>query len=147
LAVRGVALVAALLMMLVLREAPSPIAEMPAVAVPVPASEQTFAPDRFFPPDDSTWPGHWAKPPAEWGVVDVQGAEALERARTAIAGMPAQLRQVVVLRDVEGRSSSEVREVLGLTSEEERAMLHQARGIVRADLERYFERTGRDDER
>jgi hypothetical protein len=48
---------------------------------------------------------------------------------------------------VEERSSNEIREVLGLTSEEERAMLHQARGIVRADLERYFERTGRDDER
>jgi MFS family permease len=143
----GIAVVAGLLMMLVLGQAPSPIAEVPAVAVPVPTSEQTFAPDRFFPPDDSTWPGHWAKPPAEWGVVDVQGAEALDRARTAIAGMPAELRQVVVLRDVEGRSSSEVREVLGLTSEEERTMLHRARGIVRADLERYFERTGRDDER
>jgi predicted MFS family arabinose efflux permease len=143
----GVALVAALLMMVVLRQAPSPIAEAPAVAVPVPASEQTFAADRFFPPDDPTWPGHWAKPPAAWGVVDVQDTEALERARTAIAAMPPGLRQVIVLRDVEERSSNEVREVLGLTPEEERAMLHQARGIVRADLERYFERTGRDDER
>jgi MFS family permease len=141
----GLAVVAGLLMMLVLGEAPSPIAETPAVAVPV--LEQTFAPDRFFPPDDSIWPGHWAKPPAEWGVVDVQGAEALERARTAIAGMPADLRQVIVLRDVEQRSPTEVREVLGVTPDEERAMLHRARGIVRADLERYFERTGRDDER
>jgi MFS family permease len=141
----GLAVVAGLLMMLVLGEAPSPIAETPAVAVPV--LEQTFAPDRFFPPDDSIWPGHWAKPPAEWGVVDVQGAEALERARTAIAGMPADLRQVIVLRDVEERSPTEVREVLGVTPDEERAMLHRARGIVRADLERYFERTGRDNER
>jgi MFS family permease len=139
----GVAVVAGLLMMLVLGQAPSPVAEVPSVAVPVPASEQTFAADRFFPPDDPTWPGHWARPPAAWGVAEVQGAEALERARTAIAGMPADLRQVIVLRDVEERSPTEVREVLGVTPEEQRAMLHRARGIVRADLERYSERTGR----
>jgi DNA-directed RNA polymerase specialized sigma24 family protein len=133
--------------MLVLVQAPSRFAEAPAAAVPVPASEQTFAADRFLPPDDPTWPGHWAKPPEAWGAAHARGAEALERARTAIAGMPAELRQVIVLRDVEERSPEGVREALGLTPEEERAMLHQARGIVRADLERYFEQTGRDDER
>jgi hypothetical protein len=34
---------------------------------------------------------------------------------------------------------------LGLGPDDERAMLHQVRGLVRARLERYFEQRGNDD--
>jgi DNA-directed RNA polymerase specialized sigma24 family protein len=53
--------------------------------------------------------------------------------------MPAELRRVMVLRDVEGRSPNDVRQALGLSPEQERELLHRARGQVRTRLERYFE--------
>jgi RNA polymerase sigma-70 factor (ECF subfamily) len=56
--------------------------------------------------------------------------------------MPAVLRQVIVLRDIQGRASDEVSRALDVSTEEVRAMLHQARSLVRAQLERYFERAG-----
>ena len=57
------------------------------------------------------------------------------------------LRQVIVLRDVKRRSADEVRQALSLSPEEERSRRHRARGIVRAQLERYVEGTVRDHER
>jgi DNA-directed RNA polymerase specialized sigma24 family protein len=62
----------------------------------------------------------------------------------ALVEMPEDLKQVILLRDVEGRTPDEVREALSLGPEEELAMLHQARSLVRARLERYFEGRGND---
>ena len=45
----------------------------------------------------------------------------------------------MVLRDVEGRSPSDASAALGLTPQQQREQLHQARGVVRARLERLFE--------
>jgi hypothetical protein len=118
-------------------------------SVPTPAPEEvepTFAPDRFVPADDPVAPGHWVDPPVAWeGLgVRVDDADALEKARAAMAEMPEALRQVIVLRDVEGRTPDDVRNALGLGPEEERDMLHKARGLVRARLERHFEEGGTD---
>jgi RNA polymerase sigma-70 factor, ECF subfamily len=109
--------------------------------------EPAFASDRFLPPDDPDWPGHWATPPVAWETfgVRVDGDDALREARSALAEMPEALRRVIVLRDVEGRTPDEVREAMGLSPEDERAMLHQARGLVRARLERYFAGEGGND--
>jgi MFS family permease len=138
--------VGAILMIVVLPHAPPSVARASPTAT---ALEATFPADRFLPPDDPVWPGHWATPPTEWSLLGgpVEGPEALQQARAAIADMPADLRQVIVLRDVEGRSADEVRQALSLSPEEERSSLHRARGIVRAHLERYVEGTVRDDER
>jgi MFS family permease len=105
--------------------------------------QPAFSPDRFLPPDDPEWPGHWANPPAEWAGSDLplNSPQVLEQVQTAIAEMPTELRQVMVLRDVEGRSPNEVREALDLSPEQERDLLHRARGHVRARLEQYVERT------
>src|SRR5919106_1816280 len=113
-----------------------------AAAAPSLAIQPAFPPDRFLPPDDPEWPGHWANPPAAWAGAGmrVDSPEALEQVRSAMAEMPAELRQVMVLRDVEGRSPSDVREALDLSPERERQLLDQARGLVRSRLERYFER-------
>jgi MFS family permease len=141
---------AALLMMVVLPQAPPAIA--PAPASPEPAlTEAAFPADRFLPPDDPDWPGHWATPPAAWssGALGARAnsAEALEQARAAILDIPAALRHVIVLRDVQGRAPIEVRKALRLSLEDEEAMLQQARGLVRTHLERYVARTGAGDER
>jgi hypothetical protein len=67
-------------------------------------------------------------------------SEALTEVRAAILAMPPELRQVIVLRDVEGRSSDDVRGALNISAVDESAMLHRARGLIRERLERRFER-------
>jgi hypothetical protein len=137
--------VAASLLVVVLPQAPAPVGEAAPVApAPVQEGEPVFPVDRFVPPDDPEWPGHWANPPAAWDApgVAVDGAGALEQARQAIAAMPPALREVIVLRDVEGATPSEVQRALDLGPEDEQALLHRARGLVRARLERYLEESG-----
>jgi MFS family permease len=140
---------AALLMLVVLpRARPAPgeasvvePAVEAAVAGATMAIQPAFPPDRFLPPDDPRWPGHWANPPAAWAGsgLPVDSPDALEQVRAALVDMPAELRRVMVLRDVEGRSPNDVRQALGLSPEQERELLHRARGQVRTRLERYFE--------
>jgi hypothetical protein len=122
----------AVFVLILLRHIPTPSVEMEA--------EPSFPPDRFLPADHPEWPGHWEDPPVAWeALVNVDGPGALEQARLAFAEMPELLRQVIVLRDVERRTPAEVREALGLNPEDESAMLHQARSLVRARLDRTFE--------
>ena len=141
----AVGVVAALLMLIVLpraRSVPEEASITTAAVAPEMAIQPAFPPDRFLPPDDPDWPGHWAAPPTAWTRLgrSVDSPEAFEQARAAIADMPQELRQVIVLRDVQGRSPSEVREALDLSPDRERELLHQARALVRARLERSFER-------
>jgi DHA2 family multidrug resistance protein-like MFS transporter len=130
------AIALALFVLSLLRRVPTPTAEM----------EPAFPPDRFLPPDHPEWPGHWETPPVAWEAFGVRldGTDSLEQARLALAEMPEGLRQVILLRDVEGRTPDQVREALDLSPDDERAMLHKARGLVRARLERYFEGGGND---
>jgi MFS transporter, DHA2 family, multidrug resistance protein len=130
------AIALAVFVLILLRSVPTPAVEV----------EPPFPPDRFLPADDPVAPGHWATPPVAWEAVGarVDDPDALEQARAAIAEMPEGLRQVIVLRDIEGRTPDDVRDALGLGPDDERAMLHQARGLVRAHLERYFEERGND---
>jgi MFS family permease len=146
----AIAGVAALLVIVVLPQAPAPVGQA-APVVPAPAQERepVFPVDRFVPADDPEWPGHWANPPAAWDAlgVAVDGAGALEQARQAVVAMPPALREVIVLRDVEGATPIEVQRALDIGPEDERALLHRARGLVRARLERYLEGSGSNDER
>jgi DNA-directed RNA polymerase specialized sigma24 family protein len=109
--------------------------ERPAVAI----ERAGFATDRFLPPDDPAWPGHWAQLPTAWSDrVGIDGPDVLGQAQAAIAEMPPALRQVIVLRDLDGRSSDDVRRALQISPEEERTLLQQARSLVRARLERHL---------
>lgn len=136
----AVAVASGILMIVVLPAAP--------VALPVALVERepepTFSADRFLPDDHPDWPGHWAIPPVSWEALglDVDSVEALAEVRAAIVEMPTELRQVMVLRDVEGRSPSEVTHALGISAADEQRRLHQARGLVRSRLERYLEGRG-----
>jgi hypothetical protein len=141
----AIGVVAALLIVVVLPRTPAPLAEAePLLPAPGTELEPSFSVDRFLPPDDLEWPGHWANPPAAWAApgFTIDGPDALEQARAAIAELPPAMRQVIVLRDVEGRAPSEIRRALDLRHDEERALLHHARGLVRARLERYLEGKG-----
>ena len=139
-------LVAALLILVVLPEARSPLAERLS-GVQAEETAPSFPAYRFFPPDHPEWAGHWANPPAAWDALDLSGdsAEAVEQARAAIAEMPTALRKVFVRRDIEGVPRDQVRRELDLGPEEEEALLHQARTLVRARIERHFEEVDGDD--
>jgi RNA polymerase sigma-70 factor, ECF subfamily len=102
--------------------------------------EAVVDPDRFQ-TDDDAWPGHWATPPRPWQRPDrrVLSLETREYLKKALAELPERQRLVVALRDVDGLSSNEVCEVLGLTPENERVLLHRGRSRLRAALEQYVD--------
>jgi len=98
--------------------------------------------ERFLGPDHPEWPGHWATPPRSWGASpdeQLLSREMLDLIDQAIATLPPAQREVITLRDVEGATSEEACNVLGLTETNQRVLLHRARSRVRAALERHFE--------
>lgn len=101
----------------------------------------TVDPARFRGPDDR-WHRHWtpAGEPQPWDGDPAQGAsraEVRELLDAALRMLPPRQRAVVVMRDVEGFTAEEVCEVLDLTPEDQRVLLHRGRAGVRAELEAY----------
>jgi MFS family permease len=133
----GIGVIAAALILLVLPKARPPVEEAvePEAAL---VEEPVFPADRFVPPDHPEWAGHWAIPPQEWGASG-EDEEALEVARATMMEMPASLRQVIVLRDVQGKTLDDVRVALGLDEDEQQRLLRRARSLVRERLERHVE--------
>jgi RNA polymerase sigma-70 factor (ECF subfamily) len=90
---------------------------------------------------DGVRPGWWARPPVEWEGADarVESDEVRDLLLEAIAELPPRQREVIVLRDLQGYSSEEARNVLDLSETNQRVLLHRARSKVRAALEPHFE--------
>jgi RNA polymerase sigma-70 factor (ECF subfamily) len=105
-------------------------------------AEPTFDADRFRPPDDPEWPGHWASFPLDWEHQPesrLLAAETLALVGTAIEQLPPAQREVLTLRDIDGWSSAEVCNALELSETNQRVLLHRGRAKVRDALESYFE--------
>ena len=103
----------------------------------------TVDPRRFRPRDDPERPGTWtsAGQPRLWETDPEAGAlssELRDVVWAAVEALPGRQREVVILRDVQGFGSGEVCEILGLTAENQRVLLHRARAKVRAALEAYY---------
>lgn len=64
--------------------------------------------------------------------------EARAQLRAAIDALPPNQRMVITMRDLEGCSSEEVCNALGLSETNQRVILHRARSGVRARLAAYF---------
>jgi RNA polymerase sigma-70 factor (ECF subfamily) len=82
--------------------------------------------------------GGWAAPPEHWieeaeNRIDAAKLSAL--LRTGLNGLPARQREVVLLRDVEGLSSTEVCDVLAISEANQRVLLHRGRSKLRQTLE------------
>ena len=107
---------------------------------PADAEEPVVDPDRFQ-KDDEAWPGHWATPPRPWQKPErrLLSLEAREQLKEALAQLPERQRLIVVLRDVEGLSAEEVCDLVGLSQENQRVLLHRGRSRVRAFLEEYLD--------
>jgi RNA polymerase sigma-70 factor, ECF subfamily len=82
--------------------------------------------------------GQWADPLQPWpeDSDDRLDAAALTPIlNSALDNLPARQRQVVVLRDVEGLTSGEACSALGISSGNQRILLHRGRAHLRAILE------------
>ena len=103
----------------------------------------SFDPAMFLGSDDPSWPGHWstaarrlADDPRRSAARqrDARGGRA-ERSRR----LPPMQAEVIRLRDVQGWTSEEVRNVLDLSETNQRVLLHRARAKVRRALDEYLE--------
>jgi RNA polymerase sigma-70 factor, ECF subfamily len=101
-------------------------------------NEPAVGADRFQ-SDDEAWPGHWATAPRPWQRPDRRALslEAREQLKQALSELPDRQRLIVGLRDVDGLSSGEVCDLLELSRENERVLLHRGRSRLRAALEEY----------
>lgn len=92
------------------------------------------------PAADAAWfsgDGSWTSPVEPWpDLVDdrVTAAALAERAKRVIEQLPAPQQQVVILRDVEGLSSTEVCNLLAITEANQRVLLHRGRTRIRSAL-------------
>jgi DNA-directed RNA polymerase specialized sigma24 family protein len=85
--------------------------------------------DRFQ-SDGEPYPDHWRRFPRALP----RRALTPDRLRTALATLPDLWRRVLILRDVEGRSPTEVSAATGLTGEQQRDVLNRARELLREEL-------------
>ena len=76
--------------------------------------------------------------PARWPEEDLLAGDIREVIAAAIAELPNAQRTVIGLRDVEGWSSEEVCEALGISAGNQRILLHRARSRVRNAIEAYY---------
>ena len=94
---------------------------------------EDFVPDTFLPD------GHWATPPRPFESPADRMAliEFRARLREALVHLPERQQIVVTLRDVEGLSSDEVCDLLHISAENQRVLLHRGRTRLRQSLESY----------
>jgi RNA polymerase sigma-70 factor, ECF subfamily len=83
--------------------------------------------------------GHWTELPALWDELDpervIGGRQLWEIVHEVIQALPDAQKATVVMRDIEGQSSEEVCALLGVSAENQRVLLHRARGRVRTAIE------------
>ena len=100
-------------------------------------NEEVVDPSRF------QQTGEWAFPPQPWDdrtpeklLASKQAVDSMQR---AIEALPATLKEVLILRDVEGVEAKEVCEILKITETNLYVRLHRARERVRVAVEAYLE--------
>jgi len=104
-------------------------------------NEEAVDPSRFH--QSGEWAGHWAFPPQPWDDQTPEkllaSQQAVNAMNKAIEALPATLKEVLILRDVEGVEAKEVCELLKITETNLYVRLHRARERVRAAVETYLE--------
>jgi len=82
--------------------------------------------------------GAWIAPPEQWieeAESRLAAGKLAELLHAALDDLPSRQREVVTLRDVEGMSSEEACEVLGISEANQRVLLHRGRSKLRQVLE------------
>ena len=86
-------------------------------------------------------PHYWPDVPARWDQLPEQrlmSAEVRSMVADGLQKLPSAQREVVSMRDVEGWSSEETCEALGISAVNQRVLLHRGRAALRAILEEYL---------
>lgn len=104
-------------------------------------NEEAVDPARFQ--QSGEWAGHWAFPPQPWDdrtpETLLASKQATDCMQQAIQDLPSTLRDVLIMRDVEGIESTEICELLKITETNLYVRLHRARERVRQTVETYLE--------
>lgn len=104
-------------------------------------NHEAVDPSRFQ--QSGEWAGHWAFPPQPWDDQTPEkllaSKQAVDCMQWAIEALPATLKEVLILRDVEGVEAKEVCEMLNITETNLYVRLHRARERVRVAVETYLE--------
>jgi RNA polymerase sigma-70 factor, ECF subfamily len=92
-------------------------------------------PSSEFKPD-----GHWVEAPRLWDDLNperiVGGRQLWDHVQAVIDVLPRGQRAVILLRDMEGRDAEETCALLEISAENQRVLLHRARGRVRQEIDR-----------
>ena len=95
--------------------------------------KDTVSPSRF----DAT--GHWAEAPRSFDGLNPErifaGRQLWNHVREMIDRLPPAQKAVLIMRDVEGHDAAKTCELLELTPENQRVMLHRARTRIRNEIE------------
>jgi RNA polymerase sigma-70 factor (ECF subfamily) len=102
------------------------------------APEKELSLEEFSPANQTEVPDHvpeWALMPLE-KLLNQELSNALNK---EILSLPKKYRLVIVLRDIEGFSTAETAQILGLSTANVKVRLHRARLYLRDRLKGYFE--------
>lgn len=96
--------------------------------------DERAVPVSAFQPD-----GHWVEAPRLWDDVSperiVGGRQLWDHVLQAIERLPASQRAVLILRDLEQCAAEETCTLLEISAENQRVLLHRARGRIRATVD------------
>jgi len=96
--------------------------------------DERAVPLSAFKPD-----GHWVEAPRLWDEIDperiIGGRQLWDHVQEVIERLPAGQKAVIILRDMEGCTAEEACELLGISSENQRVLLHRARGRIRQAID------------
>ena len=83
--------------------------------------------------------GHWIEAPRLWDNLDperiIGGRQLWDHVMDAIERLPAGQRAVIILRDIEGCAAEEACALLDISAENQRVLLHRARGRIRQTID------------
>jgi RNA polymerase sigma-70 factor, ECF subfamily len=83
--------------------------------------------------------GHWREVPRLWDELSperiVGGRQLWDHVTEAIERLPAGQRAVIILRDIDGRDAEETCALLDISAENQRVLLHRARGRIRRTID------------
>lgn len=103
--------------------------------------DEAIDPSRFH--QSGEWTGHWAFPPQPWDDQTPEkllaSQQAVNAMNKAIEALPQTLKDVLILRDVEGVDAKEACEILKISETNLYVRLHRARERVRQAVEAYLE--------
>jgi RNA polymerase sigma-70 factor (ECF subfamily) len=97
--------------------------------------------DAYLPTCDTRgWPNivDWSDAPEQ----ALLNEEAQQQIQKALLEIPAKYRAVFILRDIDGLSTAEAADILGIRENTVKVQLHRARVQLRAIIERYFKERG-----